>query len=301
MAFELPALPYAIDALAPHISQETLEFHHGKHHQTYVTNLNNLVPGTEYEGLSLEEIYTYNPGLNRWATPPGKGFQLLLPIEMVDDFIPKLSAYPNEKRIKWLRHQVKTGDSLNSIAKQYKTNLTALKQANQLTSDLIKQGDYLIIPVPQEKKSYYALSEDERRRQRFNIEREGEKKIYTVKKGDSLWLIARKHNIHTQHLIKWNKISPKDPLQIGQQLVLWQLPEDKEDTIDYGQLVKHHANVKRKINYTVRPGENLSVIANRFNVSIQSLKQWNEGIKPNGIIHPKQKLTIYVDVTNLHD
>ncbi|MCX7100833.1 MAG: superoxide dismutase [Fe] [Methylobacter sp.] len=62
MAFELPALPYAKDALAPHISVETLEFHHGKHHQTYVTNLNNLVPGTEFEGLSLEEIIQKSSG-----------------------------------------------------------------------------------------------------------------------------------------------------------------------------------------------------------------------------------------------
>ena len=62
MAFELPALPYAKDALAPHISAETLEFHHGKHHQTYVTNLNNLVPGTEFEGLSLEEIVVKSSG-----------------------------------------------------------------------------------------------------------------------------------------------------------------------------------------------------------------------------------------------
>ncbi len=62
MAFELPALPYAKDALAPHISAETLEFHYGKHHQTYVTNLNNLVPGTEFEGLSLEEIVLKSSG-----------------------------------------------------------------------------------------------------------------------------------------------------------------------------------------------------------------------------------------------
>jgi Fe-Mn family superoxide dismutase len=62
MAFELPALPYAKDALAPDISVETLEFHHGKHHQTYVTNLNNLVPGTEFEGLSLEEIIKKSSG-----------------------------------------------------------------------------------------------------------------------------------------------------------------------------------------------------------------------------------------------
>ncbi len=62
MAFELPALPYAKDALAPHISVETLEYHYGKHHQTYVTNLNNLVPNTEFDGLSLEEIVKKSSG-----------------------------------------------------------------------------------------------------------------------------------------------------------------------------------------------------------------------------------------------
>ena len=61
MSYELPALPYANNALEPHISAETLEFHHGKHHNTYVTNLNNLVPGTEFEGKSLEEIITSAP------------------------------------------------------------------------------------------------------------------------------------------------------------------------------------------------------------------------------------------------
>ncbi len=62
MTFELPPLPYAKDALAPHISEETLEYHYGKHHQTYVTNLNNLVPGTEFEGKSLEEIIKTSSG-----------------------------------------------------------------------------------------------------------------------------------------------------------------------------------------------------------------------------------------------
>lgn len=62
MTYELPALPYANDALAPHISAETIEYHYGKHHQTYVTNLNNLVPGTEFEGLTLEEIVKKSSG-----------------------------------------------------------------------------------------------------------------------------------------------------------------------------------------------------------------------------------------------
>ena len=56
MAIELPPLPYEMDALAPHISAETLDFHYGKHHQAYVTNLNKLIEGTDFEGKSLEEI-----------------------------------------------------------------------------------------------------------------------------------------------------------------------------------------------------------------------------------------------------
>ena len=62
MAFELPGLPYAIDALEPHISKETLEFHHGKHHATYVTKLNGLVEGTDMAGKSLEEIVKSSDG-----------------------------------------------------------------------------------------------------------------------------------------------------------------------------------------------------------------------------------------------
>lgn len=62
MAFELPALPYAMNALEPHISQETLEYHYGKHHNTYVVKLNGLIQGTEFEGKSLEDIVKSSAG-----------------------------------------------------------------------------------------------------------------------------------------------------------------------------------------------------------------------------------------------
>ncbi len=62
MAHTLPPLPYAQDALAPHLSKETFEYHYGKHHQAYVTNLNNLIPGTEFEALSLEDIVKKSSG-----------------------------------------------------------------------------------------------------------------------------------------------------------------------------------------------------------------------------------------------
>jgi Fe-Mn family superoxide dismutase len=62
MAFELPPLPYAKDALQPHISEETLEYHYGKHHNTYVVKLNGLIPGTEFENKSLEDIIKTSSG-----------------------------------------------------------------------------------------------------------------------------------------------------------------------------------------------------------------------------------------------
>jgi Fe-Mn family superoxide dismutase len=72
MPHQLPDLPYATDALEPHISAETLDFHHGKHHQTYVTKLNELIAGTEYGDLPLEEIVkrasggTFNNAAQTW-------------------------------------------------------------------------------------------------------------------------------------------------------------------------------------------------------------------------------------------
>ncbi|NDV12880.1 MULTISPECIES: superoxide dismutase [Fe] [Crenobacter] len=87
MEHKLPELPYALDALAPTISKETLEYHYGKHHQTYITNLNNLIKGTEFENASLEEIVkkssggVFNNAAQVWnhtfywfgLTPNGKG------------------------------------------------------------------------------------------------------------------------------------------------------------------------------------------------------------------------------------
>ena len=65
MTFTLPELPYSYDALQPYMSKETLEFHHDKHHQAYVTNGNNLMKGTEYENMSVEEVVKASFGKNQ--------------------------------------------------------------------------------------------------------------------------------------------------------------------------------------------------------------------------------------------
>lgn len=72
MEHTLPALPYASDALAPHMSKETFDYHYGKHHQAYVTNLNNLIKGTEFENANLEDIIKKASGVSS-TTPPKFG------------------------------------------------------------------------------------------------------------------------------------------------------------------------------------------------------------------------------------
>ena len=110
MAFELPALPYAYDALGPYMSKETLEFHHDKHHQAYVTNGNNLLKDSGLEGKSLEEIvkesYGKNAGLFnnagqhynhvhfwQWMKPNGGGGASKIPGELLKAIESDLGGY----------------------------------------------------------------------------------------------------------------------------------------------------------------------------------------------------------------
>ena len=69
MEHKLPQLPYELDALSPHLTKETLEFHYGKHHQTYITNLNNQIKGTEFEEMPLEEILKNLPAVCSTTLP----------------------------------------------------------------------------------------------------------------------------------------------------------------------------------------------------------------------------------------
>lgn len=251
---------------------------------------------SELTGLSLEEIYMYNPDLNRWATPPVKGYKMLLPKTLMPKFIKDLTAYPNSQRIRWLRYLVKSGDSLNSIAKTYHTDKFYLKIANDLENNIIKVGDFLVVPVPQKDKNYYSLSVETRKKRSLNKQRKGKKVIYTVKGGDSLWSIARFYNTHVEYLLKWNKISPKDDLLIGQKLVLWY---KKPERLDIFCMMKTQAKVKRKVTYSVRRGDSLAKVADKFKVTQRQLREWNIIVK-SGVLQPRQKLTIFVNVTNLH-
>lgn len=244
--------------------------------------------------LTLADIYTLNPGLKRWATPSNRGYALLLPIDKIAQFKHNLSEHSQHSRMQWLRHKVRSGESLSYLADKFKTSVEQIMLANKLKTTLIKVGEYLIVPIAQKPADYYSLSDKQREKQRMNIKKNGIKIIHTVKKGESLWKIARKYNTAVANLRKWNRLSSKKPLQIGKKLLIFTLPKTKQNL----PKTTHQAmKIDRKVIYTVKNGDNLSVIADKFNTSVEKIKKSNK-LPDNKPLQPGQKLKIIISVVN---
>ena len=248
-----------------------------------------LALAAELAGIELETLYAYNAGLNRWATDPGGPHRLLLPVDAAEPFGTALAAVPENERLRWQRHKVRSGETISEIAEQYSTTLASIRNANNLRGNTIRAGHYLMIPMASKPLSAYSLSADERRAKTQNRERQGERVEHIVRAGESFWTISRRYGVTTRQVAAWNGMAPRDTLSIGQKLVIWTRTTPPSTA-------KNGKDTTRKLRYTVRNGDSLYLIANRFRVSISDLVRWNN-IDKNNILRPGQKLTMYVDVT----
>ena len=221
-------------------------------------------------------------------------YTILLPEDVVNRFEENLSKAGQRPKISWARHKVKQGDSLSLIAQKYKTTIGQIKSVNELSMDIIRIGDYLIVPLAQQAESYYSLSENQREKSRLNIQKNAEKIIYKVVSGDSLWKIAGKYNTSVNDLVRWNQIIPTAPLSIGKELVI--LIENKNKT-ELAKIANTGIDISRKIVYTVKAGDNLSKIAKKYQVKVNDIRSWNE-LNEEHILQPGDKLTITINVVN---
>ena len=245
-------------------------------------------------GLSIDQIYIFNPGLRRWATPVTLPYTILLPQDVVSRFENKLSEAGERPQISWARHEVRSGDSLSHLAKKYKTTVEQIKSVNELRSDLIRVGDYLIVPLAQQTEGYYSLSEKQREKSRLNAQKNAEKVIYKVVSGDSLWKIAVQFDTTVNSLVRWNQLIPTAPLSIGKELIIW--IENKNKT-ELAKITNTGIDISRKIFYTVRSGDNLSAIASKYNVRVVDIRSWNN-LDKDHVLQPGEKLTIIINVVN---
>ena len=249
---------------------------------------------SQWTGLSIDQIYNYNPGLKRWATPESLPYIMLLPEEVIYSFNDNLSKQGQRPKISWTRYKIKQGDSLSVIAQNYNTTIGQIMSVNELDNDAIRADKYLIVPLAQKSENYYSLSDNQREKSRLNIQKNSEKIIYTVVAGDSLWKISIKFGTTINNLVRWNQISPSDSLSIGKELVILR---DNKNKTELAKITNTGIDINRDIFYTVKEGDNLSRIAQKYNVKIAEIRSWND-LNEEYILQPGDKLTITINVVN---
>ena len=193
------------------------------------------------------------------------------------------------ERIRWQRHKVRNGEAISQIADRYNVTVSTIKSANRLSGNMIRAGAYLMIPVATKPLTDYSQSADQRRERKQNTQRNGNRVEHIVASGESFWTISRKYNVDMIKLASWNGTSPRDTLSIGQKLIVRTNQAVPATTVGGKSLT-------RKLNYTVRNGDSLYLIAIKIRVTVDQLVRWNQ-IDKNKILRPGQRLTMYVDVT----
>ncbi|MFK5984778.1 MAG: LysM peptidoglycan-binding domain-containing protein [Pseudomonadota bacterium] len=250
-----------------------------------------LAVAAELAGITIEELYKYNPGFNQWATDPDGPHHLLLPIDAINTFKKNLDITDKNNLVRWSSYKIQQGDSLSRIAKKYSISIAALKKANRLKNSRIRAGKYLVIPMASKGFVYYN-PQVTKRRDKIIARINAKKRIkYRVKHGDSLWTISRKYNISYKKLANINGISPLATLSIGQKLTIWLEPSYKKPTQkkNYRTIAKKN----RIIRYKVRKGDSLYTIAKRYKLTVKKLKKWNKNAR-NKYLKPGQRLVIYI-------
>ncbi|HEX7037246.1 MAG TPA: LysM peptidoglycan-binding domain-containing protein [Pseudomonadales bacterium] len=233
-----------------------------------------LVKAAAVLELPVEALYDWNPALNQWATPPDGPHHLHVPAGLADLAAERLAAVPEEERVHWLRIKVAKGDTLSQIARRYRTDVATLRRVNRLDGNRIRAGQALFIPKSSAAPDAYPIA---------SRKPQGD---YVVQPGDSLWSIARSYDVSVSQLVRANQIGPKEVLRVGQRLAIPGLDDAGPSST---------RDVVRRVSYGVRRGDSLYTIANKFNVAVSDLTQWN-GLDPSRYLQPGQKLLIYVNV-----
>ncbi len=252
-----------------------------------------LALAAELAGVDVDTVYAYNPGYNRWSTDPSGPHTLVMPADVADGFMTALKDVPAAERIRWKRYKVRNGETISEIAEDNHTSIAAIRSANNLRGNTIRAGHHLLIPVSTKPLAAYSQSADARLERTQNRKRKGAKVEHIVASGESFWTISQRYKVTTRQVAAWNGMAPGDTLSVGKKLVVW----TDSDVAPRTSPTQALGNTTRKLNYTVRNGDSLYLIAKRFRVSISQIARWNN-LDKSKYLRPGQRLTMYVDVTD---
>lgn len=233
-------------------------------------------------GISYSLIRAYNPHILRFTTPGNlKTYVVRIPPGTKQAFLSKFEELSPKERLKWTWYRVRRGDSLYRVSRKFGVPIRAIKDANNLRSNLLHPGQRLLIPLsytyPRTAKTY--------KRRRVNTKLYKGEKIHIVKSGETIYSIARKYGVRQTQLKRRNGLI-RNLIKPGQKLIIPSLRnrnlKSKPDDPKLPKGAFYHI---------VKKGETLYSISKKYGVSITKLKKWNS-LRRN-LIKPGQRLIIY--------
>jgi membrane-bound lytic murein transglycosylase D len=242
-----------------------------------------LLALASYTGLSWKEFRRLNPAFRRQVSPPGKTCAVYLPLEktaLAREYLDSPDARPYAG---YKHYRVRKGDSWWRISRRSGVPIAVLKKVNGHRNNLLRPGQQIMIPGKGDRiVTASALSNT----QVFAKKRAN----YTVKKGDTLWEIAKRFGTSTNTLLRANGLRSGRHLRIGQKLYI---PDASSSST---KLARQNADkeFKRLVRYHVRKGDNLWAIARRFGVTTRQLYAWNN-LNKRSILRPGDRIKVYVD------
>lgn len=224
----------------------------------------------EMAELDENEIYQLNPAFTRRITLDGPQ-HLLVPSAKAEMFAANLALMKPQDLVNWQQYKVRPGDTLGAIANRHNLSVNIIRDLNRLRGDSLQIGQVLSLPQPAGTKQSSELLHAVARSQPAP-------RAYRVRKGDSLWDIAKSQKVSVHDLQRWNNLSGSS-LKVGQALFL--------QAAGSTQQAKPAPTY-----YKVKKGDSLYEIAKRFNVQVNNLKTWNP--RDSQRLKPGQTLTLYI-------
>jgi membrane-bound lytic murein transglycosylase D len=278
-------------------------------------------------GISVNQMYILNPGYTRRATDPNGDHLLIIPADKVDDFNDNLAKLPEAERVTWDAYEVKLHDTIEKIAKKFRTTPKVIQQINNLTTRALHPGTTLRLPKSQVIVSTDVVDAVNQYAMNNRTVAPPEPETYIVRKYDTIKSIARQHNADIRNILFWNQLKPGDKLTPGTTIIIRphskaryqyldnphpSLPVKKVEPVDGTlPLSKAHpaqaassllllndntapqtnaSSLLRPSSYEVQPGDTVITIAHKFGVAPKTIKSYNN--LESNLLHVGQILKI---------
>ena len=176
--------------------------------------------------IHIGDLYDINPGFKRWATAPTGPHRLLVPVDKHEAVAATLASLPEKDRMRWKRHHIRHGETLSSISRRYGVSVASIKRANRIRGTRIRAGRDLIIPISDRRISTRVARVNRPLQRRPAPPPKGHVAVvHRVQAGDTLWDLAQKYGVYVGQIARWNLISRRSVLRLGQPLKIWVPPE----------------------------------------------------------------------------